>query len=146
MLTCLAKHEEAISTIFQPHIKTSLGLHPRMPNQKVESKCSGKALCLALRQTKFARRASKAVAECVATGAEDYPNTWDSFRAFNMLLGLESHVVRCQCLRTRCYRRCHNDEEDFLVCHRRMLYDLETSLQKMLGCNSDDGILSVFCS
>ncbi|CAE7345331.1 ODHCY, partial [Symbiodinium necroappetens] len=58
--------------------------------KEVESKCSGKALC-----------------------AEDYPNTWDSFRAFNM--------------------RCHNDEEDFLVCHRRMLYDLETSLQKISG-------------
>ncbi|CAE7738508.1 ODHCY, partial [Symbiodinium pilosum] len=58
--------------------------------KKVESKCAGKALC-----------------------AEDYPDTWDSFRASNM--------------------RCHKDEEDFLMCHRRMLYDLETSLQKVSG-------------
>ena len=34
------------------------------------------------------RSLSKAVNEFVA-GAEDYPNTWDSFRAFNMLLGFE---------------------------------------------------------
>mmetsp|Transcript_29614 Transcript_29614/g.55432 ORF Transcript_29614/g.55432 Transcript_29614/m.55432 type:complete len:498 (-) Transcript_29614:133-1626(-) len=45
--------------------------------------------------------------------AEDYPNTWDSFRALSM--------------------RCHNDAEDFFTCHRRMLYDLETSLQNISG-------------
>ena len=88
---------------------------------------------------------------CVfCSGPEDYPNTWDSFRTFNMPFDLarsgKSHRVTLGFMFGLCQkRRCHNDEEDFLVCHRRMLYDLETSLQKMLGGIFRGTFISALC-
>ncbi|CAE7248067.1 ODHCY [Symbiodinium sp. CCMP2456] len=50
---------------------------------------------------------------------QDYPNSWDSFLAFHM--------------------NCHRREDEFWVCHRHMMYDLETALQKI--CNDCDVFL-----